>query len=297
MAQRGRFREPASGPCDDDGMRTSWLVLLGLFAGCHAEAPVTFTAAAPAPLEVESRHQLALALTIGVGAEVEPQRWEESSSLRARVEPTASGAVVRWLERTGDEGRQLEGRSFVVDARGARPLDGEGALAGGALQQTLALARTVSGPDALQVALLQSPTRREVERREVKEAFVRLAQRALGSDAAVEVSSASLVLRAATDAVAVFEASLVASTRADAVAMTYALRGTLEVRRADTLPLSLALEGPVTVRSTEQDPDLPRVEGKGLLVVSRRLRTLGPAVDEALVTAGAGDGLAPSPRW
>ncbi|MBL8923158.1 MAG: hypothetical protein JNJ54_30185 [Myxococcaceae bacterium] len=266
-------------------MRLVLVALVVVLAACHREAPVTFLPGQPlADVEVERRHHLSLDLSIGVGEERERQPLVDSASLRAQVERRAEGVVVRWLEDRGMHPSTVEGRSLVVNALAVRSVD-DGTLAGPRESSSArALAQVGAGPDALQVALMQAPLRRGERRPGVDEAFGALAARTLGGGGAVDVEEASLRLEAATDSVAVFSAALVAKTHAGPVTMTWALRGTLEVRRSDTFPLSLALEGPVRVTSEQPDEGLPDVTGEGSFVVLHRARELQPARPVPLAT-------------
>lgn len=266
-------------------MRVVLVAFVVVLAACQREAPVTFSPGPPlAEVEVERRHHLTLDLSIGVGDERERQPLVDSASLRARVERRTDGVVVRWLEDRGAKPSTVEGRSLVVNALAVRSVD-DGSLAGPHESVSArALAQVGAGPDALQVALMRAPLRRGERRADLDEAFAALAVQSLGARGPVTLDEATLRLAASTDAVAVFSAVLNARTRSGPVTMTWALRGTLEVRRADTFPLSLALEGPVRVASDQPGEDLPDVSGEGAFVVLHRARELGPARAVPLAT-------------
>lgn len=266
-------------------MRVVLVAFVVVLAACHREAPVTFSPGPPlAEVEVERRHHLTLDLSIGVGEERERQPLVDSASVRARVERRADGVVVRWLEDRGAQSSSLEGRSLMVNALAVRSVD-DGSLARPQESASArALAQVGAGPDALQVALMRAPLRRGERRTDIDDAFGALAAQSLGGQGTVVLDDASLRLEAATDVVAVFSAVLNARTRSGPVTMTWALRGTLEVRRADSFPLSLALEGPVRVASAQPGQDLPDVSGAGSFVVLHRARELRSAQGVPLAT-------------
>jgi hypothetical protein len=252
-------------------MRIHLVLGLGLLGCSQAAGPVTFgRAAMPAELEVETRHRLELALGVGVGDEVETQRVVEETSVRARVERHQEGTVVRWL-RHDDEG--VSGRSVLVDVLGARWIDDRRPVAGALLTQARALEQVARGPNALQVALMESPLNVQERAAKVDEVFGALAAAALGSS--VEVQRAAMRLSASTDGVAVFDTELSATSTSGPVAMELELRGTVEVRREDTMLLGFSLEGPVVVDTPGATTEDPAVQGRGVLFVSRRMRPTG----------------------
>lgn len=262
-------------------MRVSTALLISfVLVGCHREATVAFgRRAAPEQVEVSSTQQLTLQLMVGVGEDVEPQTHETSTTLRARVERTGSGHVVRWLEHSGVGA--LEGRSFTVNGGQARSVESGVALEREQAADTLSVAHGL-GPDALQVALMKEPLSMTGASPHLDAAFAQLARRALGETAVVE--NATLRLESASETVATFSASLDTVTSAGPVTMRTQLHGALKVRRADTLPLVLTLEGPVEVTSTPSDEE-PRLSGRGTLSLSRRLVPLEAAGESTVVSA------------
>ncbi len=265
-------------------MRASMVLLISVvFIGCHQNAAVSFLRrASPAQVEVSSAHRLSLQLLVGVGDDVEPQPYETETNLRARVERVGSAQVVRWLEHSGVAA--LEGRSFTVSGGRAASVENGVVLERQQAADTLELARSVAGADAVQVALMSQPLPMTGAAPHVDAAFALLARRALGDAAFVE--RATLRLSSASDTVATFIAALDAVTSAGPVTMQLKLQGTLEVRRADTLPLVLTLEGPVEVTSTPSG-DEPRVSGAGMLSLSRRVSPLEPTDEASGASASA----------
>lgn len=263
-------------------MRLSTALLISfVLVGCRREASVSFgRRAAPDHVEVSSAQQLSLQLTVDLGEDVEPQTHETSTTLRARVERAGGGHVVRWLEHSGIGA--LEGRSFSVNGKEALSVETGVALQHEPAADTLAIAQGVVGPDAVQVALMKEPLSPPGASPHLDAAFAQLARRALGETAVVE--NATLRLESASETVATFSASLDSVTSSGPVTMRTQLHGTLEVRRADTLPLVLTLEGPVEVTSTPSD-DEPRVSGKGMLSLSRRVVPLETADESTVVSA------------
>lgn len=262
-------------------MRVSTALLISfVLVGCHREATVAFgRRAAPEQVEVSSTQQLTLQLMVGVGEDVEPQTHETSTTLRARVERTGSGHVVRWMEHSGVGA--LEGRSFTVNGGQALSVESGVALEREQAADTLSVAHGL-GPDALQVALMKEPLSMTGASPHLDAAFAQLARRALGETAVVE--NAALRLESASETVATFSASLDTVTSAGPVTMRTQLHGALKVRRADTLPLVLTLEGPVEVTSTPSDEE-PRLSGRGTLSLSRRLVPLEAAAESTVVSA------------
>ena len=237
--------------------------------------------AAPAQVEVASRQQLSLKLVVGLGEDVESQEHETNVNLRARVERTGGGQVVRWLEHSTLAA--LEGRSFTVSDGAATSVEAGSALEDEQAAVTVFLAHELAGPDEVQAALMREPLPVAGSAPHLDAAFAVLARRALGTPTVVE--NVSLRLEAASDTTATFSAQLGAVTTSGPVTLRLQLQGTLEVRRADTLPLVLMLEGPVEVTSTPSD-DEPRVSGKGTLSLSRRVIPL-ELVDEARVVSAS----------
>ncbi|MDP3506226.1 MAG: hypothetical protein Q8S33_38155 [Myxococcales bacterium] len=265
-------------------MRVSTALLISfVLVGCHREAAVTFgRRAAPAQVEVSSTQALSLQLMVGVGEDVEPQTHETDTTLRARVERAGAAQVVRWLEHSGVTA--LEGRSFTVNGGQAISVESGAALERDQAADTLTIAQGVTGPDAVQVALMQQPLPMTGSSPHLDAAFAQLARRALGDSAVVE--NATLRLESVSETVATFSASLDSVTVAGPVTMRTQLHGSLEVRRVDTLPVTLMLEGPIGVTSTPSD-DEPRLTGEGTLSLSRRLVPLETADDSSVVSASA----------
>lgn len=261
-------------------MRASTALLISLvLVGCRREASVTFQrSTAPAQVEVASRQQLSLKLMVGVGDDVEPQEHATEVKLRARVERSTAGHVVRWLEHPA-----LEGRSFAVSGDEVTSVESGSVLRGDQRADTVSLAQQLAGPDVVQVALMREPLSVLNAAPHVDAAFAELVRRALGTSTVVE--NASLRLESTTDATATLAASLDATTTSGPVTMRLKLHGTLEVRRADTLPLALSLEGPVEVTSPPSE-DQPRVTGNGTLALSRRVSPV-ESVDGSPVVSAA----------
>ncbi|MCU0701017.1 MAG: hypothetical protein MUC96_31300 [Myxococcaceae bacterium] len=144
-------------------MRTAFWLLISCTA-CHRTAPVGFTVEPlPDVVEVERRHRLSLELGIGFDGALEPQRWDQRSSERVRLERTGDGAVVRCLEALHHDGAVvapsgLEGLSARVTAAGVTSTDPTRSLTPEQEAGLSGWARALE-PDALQRALWTTPIR------------------------------------------------------------------------------------------------------------------------------------------
>lgn len=236
-------------------MRLSFLWLV-FVAGCSSGIEFE-PAPLPEHLEVSVAHDVALLLSVGVGDDREPQRFDDHQRRLARLHRVDGLVRVEWLEHSARPGLEA----------GVEPGDLE----------SLRLAQGLAGPDALQRALWRTHLSVGERAPGLESALREMAQTLPGTP---RVSVCSVMLEAATDAVAVFSTRLDLESRSGPVTLQSALGGTLEVRRSDGLPLALALEGPTTVTSDGASRGAPTIIGGGTLGVTRRLRSLADAPEQ-----------------